>query len=97
MEVINPDDDANKLPLDKLAGFTCDGASVMISPKQGVLGKLRATINPKPNSTHSPPHRLALAANEDQKEIPVEIEKLCLIHSSSSISTQSDKMSLLVL
>ena len=33
------------LPLSKLVGFTCDGASVMISGHQGVLGKLRRKVN----------------------------------------------------
>ena len=33
MEVINPDQSDSKLPLHRLAGFTTDGASVLISPK----------------------------------------------------------------
>ena len=41
------DESGLKLPLKKLVGFTCDGASVMISSHQGVLGKLRRGINPK--------------------------------------------------
>lgn len=50
------------LPLQKLVGFTCDRASVMISSNQGVLGKLRRAVNPKLLSTHCPPHRLVLAS-----------------------------------
>ena len=70
MEVLDPDILGEKLPLNRLAGFTTDGASVMISPKQGVLGKLRSTVNSKLFSSHCPPHRLVLAAKEGQKEIP---------------------------
>ena len=61
------------LPLQKL---TCDGASVMISDKQGVLGKLRRNVNPKLFSIHCPPHRLVLASKTAQKEIPDFVEKL---------------------
>ena len=64
------------LPLQKLVGFTCDGASVMISGNQGVLGKLRREINPKLFSTHCPPHRMILASKAAQKEIPDFVEKL---------------------
>ncbi len=75
MEVLEPDSSAAKLPMHKLAGFTSDGASVMISAKQGVLGKLRSAVNPKLFSSHCPPHRLVLAAKEGQKVIPDDIEK----------------------
>ena len=75
MEVLEPDSSAAKLPMHKLAGFTSDGASVMISAKQGVLGKLRNAVNPKLFSSHCPPHRLVLAAKEGQKVIPDDIEK----------------------
>ena len=75
MEVLDPEDPDAKLPMETLAGFTCDGASVMISPKNGVLGKLRSAVNPKVFSTHCPPHRLVLASKEGQKELPDEIEK----------------------
>ena len=51
------------------------GAAVMISPKEGVLGKLRNNVNSKIFATHCPPHRLVLACKEGQKEIPSEIEK----------------------
>lgn len=63
------------MPVHTLAGFTSDGAAVMISPKEGVLGKLRNTIDSKIFATHCPPHRLVLACKEGQKEIPSEIEK----------------------
>ena len=57
MEVLHPENPDLRLPLNKLAGFTSDAASVMISPKNGVLGKLRsvAEVNPKLFSTHCPP------------------------------------------
>ena len=74
MEAVNPDT-SEKMPMHKLAGFTTDGASVMISAKQGVLGKLRSTVNPKLFSSHCPPHRLVLAAKEGQKKLPDDIEK----------------------
>ena len=63
------------MPVHKLAGFTSDGASVMISDKQGVFGKLRAMVNPKLFASHCPPHRLVLACKEGQKELPSDIEK----------------------
>ena len=63
------------MPVHALAGFTSDGAAVMISPKEGVLGKLRRNVNSKIFATHCPPHRLVLACKEGQKEIPSEIEK----------------------
>ena len=75
MEVLETDSSATKMPMHKLAGFTSDGASVMISAKQGVLGKLRGAVNPKLFSSHCPPHRLVLAAKEGQKEIPDDVEK----------------------
>ena len=64
------------LPLEKLVGFTCDGASVMISSNQGVLGKLRQSVNSKLFSVHCPPHRLVLASKTAQREIPGFVEKL---------------------
>ena len=64
------------LPLHKLVGFTCDGASVMISSNQGVLGKLRREMNPKLFSIHCPPHRMILASKAAQKELPDFVEKL---------------------
>lgn len=75
MEVLDPESAAEKMPINKLAGFTSDGASVIISPNNGVLGKLRRAVNPKLFSSHCPPHRLVLAAKEGQKEIPGEVEK----------------------
>ena len=74
MQIIGPA--GLNLPLQKLVGFTCDGASVMISGNQGVLGKLRREINPKLFSTHCPPHRMILASKAAQKEIPDFVEKL---------------------
>ena len=62
MQVIGKD--GFDLPLDNLVGFTCDGASVMLSSRQGVLGKLRNAINPKLFSAHCAPQRLALASTQ---------------------------------
>ena len=39
MEVLEPDGSATKIPMHKLAGFTSDSASVMISAKQDVARK----------------------------------------------------------
>ena len=69
------DESGLKLPLKKLVGFTCDGASVMISSHQGVLGKLRRGITPKLFSTHCSPHRLVLASKTAQKDIPDFVEE----------------------
>ena len=55
MQVFNPEDQNCKLPLDRLASMTCDCAAVMISPKNGVAGKLRSVVNPKLFVTHCPP------------------------------------------
>ena len=63
------------LPMKKLVGFTCDGASVMISSRQGVFAKLRREINPKLFLTHCPPHRLVWASKDAQKQIPDFVEK----------------------
>ena len=73
MEVVDPEISNAKMPMHKLAHFTTDGAAVMISAKQGVLGKLRSSVNPKLFSSHCPPHRLVLAAKEGQKELPDDI------------------------
>ena len=49
------------MPVHTLVGFTSDGAAVMISPKEGVLVKLRSNVNSKIFATHCPPHRSVLA------------------------------------
>lgn len=46
MEVVDPENENAKMPLHKLASFTTDSAAVMISAKQGVLGKLQSSKNP---------------------------------------------------
>jgi hypothetical protein len=56
------------LPLHTL---TSDGASVMISEKQGVLEKLSSAVNSKMFATHCPPHRLVLAC----KGLPNDVER----------------------
>ena len=47
MEVVDPEISNVKMPMHKLASFSTDGAAVTISAKQGVLGKLRSSVNPK--------------------------------------------------
>ena len=76
MQVLDPEDQNWKLPLNRLVSMTCDGAPVMISPKNGVAGKLRSVVNPKLFVTHCPPHRLVLASKAGQKLIPDNVEKL---------------------
>ena len=76
MQVLDPEDPNSKLPLDRLASITCDGAPVMLSLKNGVAGKLRSAVNPKLFVTHCPPHRLVLASKAGQKLIPENVEKL---------------------
>ena len=56
--------------------MTCDGAPVMISPKNGVAEKLISLVNPKLFVTHCPPHQLVLASKAGQKLIPDNVEKL---------------------
>ena len=75
MEVIDKEDDSEKLPVERLVGLTTDGAAVMISDRGGMYGKLKASVNPKLFSTHCPPHCLILASKAGQKELPSDIEK----------------------
>lgn len=75
MEAIDSEDTALKLPLDKLVALTTDGASVVLSEKGGLFGKLKERTNTKLFSTHCPPHRLVLASKAGQKELPNDIEK----------------------
>ena len=65
-----------QLPWRKLVGFTTDGASVLISPRNGVIALLRQKVgNPKLFSQHCSPHRLVLAAKAGQHHIPDSIEQ----------------------
>ena len=75
MEAIDSEATALKLPLDKLVALTTDGASVMLSERGGLFGKLKERISTKLFSTHCPPHRLVLASKAGQKELPSDIEK----------------------
>ena len=75
MEVIDNEDVALKLSLDRLVALTTDGASVMLSERGGVFGKLKEKINSKLFSTHCPPHRLVLASKAGQKELSNDVEK----------------------
>ena len=76
MQMFDPEDSDQKLPLNRLASMSCDGAPVIISPKNGVAGKLRSAVNPKLFITHCPPHRLVIASKAGQKIIPDSVEKL---------------------
>ena len=75
MEAIDNEDMALKLSLDKLVAVTTDGASVMLSERGGLFGKLKDRISSKLFSTHCSPHRLVLASKAGQKELPSDIEK----------------------
>lgn len=76
MNVMGSDDTTTeeRLPKEKLAGLTTDGAAVMISAKRWCV-KLKGAVNPKLFSTHCPPHRLVLASKAGQKELPIEVEQ----------------------
>ena len=83
MEVLDPEDPDAKLPMETLAGFTSDGASVMISPKNGVLGKLRSAVNPKVFSTHCPPPSSSSSLKRRPKSsCPMKLKRHSPIHSS---------------
>ena len=75
MEAIDNDDMALKLPLDTLVALTTDGASVMLSERGGLFGKLKERISTKLFSTPCPPHHLVLASKAGQKELPSDIDK----------------------
>ena len=60
MNVMTPEDQSLALPTERLASLTCDGAPVVLSQKNGVAGKLKASVDPKLFITHCPPHRLVL-------------------------------------
>ena len=65
-----------QLPCRKLVGFTTNGASVLISPRNGVIALLRQKVgNPKLFSQHCSPHHLVLAAKAGQHHIPDSIEQ----------------------
>ena len=76
MNVLTPEDGHLVLPTDRLASFTCDGAPVVLSQKNGVAAKLKESVNRKLFITHCPPHRLVLSSKSGQKIILDNIEKL---------------------
>jgi hypothetical protein len=77
MSVIGSEGSGFHLPTDRLVCFTTDGASVMLSPRNGVLGKLREGIgNAKLLSQHCCPHRLVLASKAGQHLLPDWIERM---------------------
>lgn len=68
--------DCFQLSSQKLVGLATDGASVLVSPRNGVIGLLRRNLaNPKLFSQHCCPHRLVLAAKAGQDHIPDDIEQ----------------------
>ena len=76
MSVIGREASGYGLPTDRLVSFTTDGASVMMSSRNGVLGRLRDGIgNTKLLSQHCCPHRLVLASKDAQHLLPDWLEK----------------------
>ncbi len=76
MSVIGSEGSGYALPTDRLVSFTTDGASVMLSSHNGVLGKIRNEVgNAKLLSQHCCPHRLVLASKAGQHLLPDWIEK----------------------
>ncbi len=64
------------LPLDRLVCLSTDGASVLRSPINGVIAKLRERLdNPLLLSQHCCTHRLVLCAKDARKELPKFVEK----------------------
>ena len=64
------------LPLDRLVCLSTDGASVLQSPVNGVIAKLRERLNnPSLFVQHCCTHRLVLCAKDARKEIPKYVEK----------------------
>ena len=53
MESIDNDDMALKLPLDKFVALTTDGASVMLSERGELFGKLKALNFSQPTVLHT--------------------------------------------
>ena len=74
MECIEKEAADDSLPTEKLVGLTTDGASVMVSARGGLYGKLKQAVNSKLFLTHCPPHRLILASKAGQKVLPSDIE-----------------------
>ena len=62
-----------QLPCRKLVGFTTDGASVLISPRNGVSALLRQKVDYSPQ--HCSPRCLVLVAKVGQRHIPDSIEQ----------------------
>lgn len=75
MGCIQKETAGDSLPAEKLVKMTTDGASVMVSERGGLYGKLKQTVNPNLFLTHCPPHRLILASKAGQKVQPGDIEK----------------------
>ena len=70
MECIEKEAADDSLLTEKLVGLTTDGASVMVSARGDLYGKLKQAVNSKLFLTHCPPHRLILASKAGQKVLP---------------------------
>lgn len=63
-------DNAQPAPgFSRLAGTSCDGASVMMGPENGVMARLKQKV-PNLVVTHCAAHRLSLAACDTAKDLP---------------------------
>ena len=76
MECIEKEAADDSLPTEKVVGLTTDGASVMVSARGGLHGKLKQAVNSKLFLTHCSPHHLILASKAGQKVLPGDIEKM---------------------
>ncbi|MEW8548619.1 MAG: DUF4371 domain-containing protein, partial [Candidatus Thiodiazotropha sp.] len=61
--------DRHELNVQKMTGFTSDGAAVFLGKKNGV-GKRLKDINPHMVTTHCKDHRLALACRDSYAKVP---------------------------
>ncbi|XP_053398417.1 zinc finger protein 862-like [Mercenaria mercenaria] len=63
---------------EKLLAVGCDGASVMLGVKNGVVQKLRQHTNkPKTFSIHCSAHRLELSFKDAMKQVPAKVHQKC--------------------
>jgi hypothetical protein len=88
------------LPTSQLVCQTSDGASTLLSTKNGVAGKAKAEFNPKLFVQHCFNHRLVLASKDTQHNIPEHVEdtiKAVLNHFKYSAVSQSQLKSILEL
>ena len=98
MDCIEKETADDSLPTEKLVGLTTDGASVMVSERGGLYGKLKQAVNSKLFLTHCPPHRLNLASKAGQKVLPGDIEKTVadVLYFNSTTRSAKTMLSLLL-